>query len=54
MKENLEFICSSSIFLGKSTQNMAEYTGLIMGLLLCSMNDIKRVSIRSQSDLMIQ
>ena len=55
LSENLEYICNTSIFLGqRNTRTMAEYTSLIMGLLLCSMNNIKSVSIRTHSELMVR
>ena len=53
-KEDLEYICKSSIFLGHNTSTMAEYTSFIMGLLLCALNNIKVVSVRSHSELMIR
>ena len=50
--ENLKYMCYSSIHIGWSTNNMAEYTGLVMALLICALNKIEHVCIRTDSNLM--
>jgi len=39
-EEKLEYICSSSISIGTSTNNMAEYTGLLLALTIGALNKI--------------
>lgn len=50
--ENLEHICTGSIYIGNNTINMADYTGLIMAMIICSLNNIKHISVRSHSKLL--
>ena len=51
---DLTYLCSCSINLNHTTNNIAEYTGLLLGLMICSINKIDYISIRTDSDLMVK
>mmetsp|Transcript_41533 Transcript_41533/g.54680 ORF Transcript_41533/g.54680 Transcript_41533/m.54680 type:complete len:161 (-) Transcript_41533:140-622(-) len=51
-EQDLEFLCNSSISIGFSTNNMAEYVGLVLGLVLSSFNKVDHIEIRTDSELM--
>lgn len=53
-KEELKFICTSQINIGFSTNNMAEYTGVILALLICALNRVEHIQIRADSELLIK
>tara|TARA_B100001287_G_scaffold260762_1_gene249153 strand:- start:1119 stop:1547 length:429 start_codon:yes stop_codon:yes gene_type:complete len=52
IKDNVEvaFECG---YIGNSTNNMAEYTGLLKALLYCKLNDIDSISIYGDSQLVV-
>ena len=50
----LDYICSSSINMGYTTNNMAEYTGLLLALMICSINKVDHISIRTDSELIVK
>lgn len=40
--------------LSKSTNNVAEYTGMLLALLICALNKKRHIVIRTDSDLMVK
>ena len=50
--QELSYLCSASINIGYSTNNIAEYVGVIMALTLSALNEVKHVQVRTDSDLM--
>ena len=52
--EKLEYICHSQVNLGFSTNNLGEYTAVILGLLICALNRIEHIEIRTDSELLVK
>jgi len=52
--EKLEYICHSQLHLGHGTNNMGEYTAVILGLLICVLNHIEHIEIRTDSMVLVK
>ena len=50
----LEFLCTTQISCGYTTNNIAEYTGVILALLFGALNRIDNVQVRSDSELLVK
>lgn len=49
-----EIIEKSGVHLGEATNNVAEYSSLIIGLKLALKHDVKKILVRSDSELVVR
>ena len=53
-QERLKYICHSQLHLGHSTNNMGEYTAVILGLVICVLSHIEHIEIRTDSMVLVK